>query len=81
MRDGHHPIPTDDGGETAGPVEAGAGGMNAAPTIPGDSFPALRTGRYAPGMAKDRRIYKLKWRSKKANHGRKPCRGRDKKMK
>jgi hypothetical protein len=31
-------------------------------------------------MAKRRRIYKLSWRSKKANHGRKPGRGRDKKM-
>ena len=31
-------------------------------------------------MAKRRRIYKLKWRSKKANHGRKPGRGRDRKM-
>ena len=30
-------------------------------------------------MAKKRRTYKLKWRSKKANHGRKPCRGHDKK--
>ena len=35
--------------------------------------------RYAPGMARPRRIYKLKWRSKKANHGRKPTRGRNKK--
>jgi len=32
-------------------------------------------------MAKVRRIYKLKWRSKKANHGRKPCRGRDRRLK
>jgi hypothetical protein len=31
-------------------------------------------------MARDRRNYKLKWRSKKANHGRKPCRGRIKTM-
>jgi hypothetical protein len=31
-------------------------------------------------MAKKRRIFKLKWRSKKANHGRKPARGRDKRM-
>jgi hypothetical protein len=30
-------------------------------------------------MARPRRNYKLKWRSKKANHGRKPTRGRDKK--
>jgi hypothetical protein len=29
-------------------------------------------------MGKRRRTYKLSWRSKKANHGRKPCRGRDK---
>ena len=34
---------------------------------------------YSPRMARPRRIYKLKWRSKKANHGRKPTRGRDKK--
>jgi hypothetical protein len=32
-------------------------------------------------MAKRRRIFKLKWRSKKANHGRKPCRGRDRQLK
>ena len=32
-------------------------------------------------MAKKRRIYKLKWRSKKANHGRKPARGRDRRQK
>jgi hypothetical protein len=32
-------------------------------------------------MGKRRRTYKLSWRSKKANHGRKPCRGRDKKWK
>jgi hypothetical protein len=31
-------------------------------------------------MGKRRRNYKLKWRSKKANHGRKPCRGRDRQM-
>lgn len=31
-------------------------------------------------MGKRRRNYKLKWRSKKANHGRKPCRGRDRKL-
>jgi len=31
-------------------------------------------------MAKKRRIGKMGWRSKKANHGRKPCRGADKKM-
>jgi len=31
-------------------------------------------------MSKRRRNYKLKWRSKKANHGRKPCRGRDRQM-
>ena len=31
-------------------------------------------------MAKRRRIGKLSWRSKKANHGRKPGRGKDKKM-
>jgi len=31
-------------------------------------------------MAKSRRIGKLSWRSKKANHGRKPGRGKDKKM-
>ncbi len=31
-------------------------------------------------MAKRRRTYKLSWRSKKPNKGRKPCRGRDKKM-
>ena len=28
-------------------------------------------------MAKIRRTYKLKWRSKRANHGRKPNKGRD----
>lgn len=28
-------------------------------------------------MAKPKRTYKLKWRSKRANHGRKPNRGRD----
>ena len=33
---------------------------------------------YSPGMARPRRNYKLKWRSKKANHGRKPTRGRNK---
>ncbi len=32
-------------------------------------------------MSKRYRNGKLSWRSKKANHGRKPCRGRDKKMK
>ncbi len=32
-------------------------------------------------MSKRYRNGKLKWRSKKANHGRKPCRGRDKAMK
>lgn len=32
-------------------------------------------------MGKRRRNYKLKWRSKNANHGRKPCRGRDRQMK
>ena len=31
-------------------------------------------------MAKRRRIGKLHWRSKKANHGRKPCRGKDKRL-
>ncbi|MCG3133882.1 MAG: hypothetical protein HMLKMBBP_01148 [Planctomycetes bacterium] len=32
-------------------------------------------------MGKRKRTYKLKWRSKKANHGRKPCRGRDRSWK
>jgi hypothetical protein len=32
-------------------------------------------------MAKKRRTYYLTWRSKKANKGRKPCRGRSKAMK
>jgi len=32
-------------------------------------------------MAKRKRTYMLSWRSKKANHGRKPCRGKNKKMK
>ncbi len=31
-------------------------------------------------MAKKRRIGKMGWSSKKANHGRKPCRGKNKKM-
>lgn len=31
-------------------------------------------------MAKQSRNGKLKWRSKKANHGRKPCRGKNKKL-
>lgn len=31
-------------------------------------------------MAKRGRNGKLKWRSKKANHGRKPARGKDKKL-
>jgi hypothetical protein len=29
-------------------------------------------------MAQKKRIYKFKWRSKKANHGRKPARGKAK---
>ncbi len=32
-------------------------------------------------MSKRKRTYKLAWRSRRANHGRKPCRGRDKKWK
>ena len=33
------------------------------------------------GQKKQKTTGKLGWRSKKANHGRKPCRGRDKQMK
>ncbi len=53
---------------------------------PPDGLPSAPFGRgrrvemrKTPPMAKRKRTYKLSWRSKKANHGRKPCRGRDKK--